>query len=120
MLYFAIAITVVVSLIHLYIFWMETFAWETARVRATFGTDAAFAKASKALAGNQGVYNLVLALGLLAGLALWNVELVMVFLAGVMVVGFYGAATVSERILFVQALPAGVGIMAWVLSLGLH
>jgi len=116
MLYIAIATTLIVVLIHLYIFWMETFAWETPRVRATFGTDAAFAKASKALAANQGVYNLVLALGLLAGLALWNIELIMVFLAGVLIVGFYGAATVSSRILFVQALPAGVGVMAWVLA----
>ena len=116
MYWLAVFLTVLIAALHGFIFWMETIAWETKRVRAIFDTDIEFAAKSKALAGNQGVYNLVLALMLVAGLILGNVQMLVIVLAAIMVVGLYGAATVSSRILYIQALPAGVGIMSWVLA----
>lgn len=58
------------ALLHVYIFWLESFAWTTPRGRATFGTTAAEAEATRELAYNQGFYNLFLALVAGAGVVL--------------------------------------------------
>jgi putative membrane protein len=49
---------------------MESLTWTSKRTRAAFGTTAEEAETTKLLAFNQGFYNLFLALGILAGLAL--------------------------------------------------
>ena len=50
------------ALLHVYIFMLESFQWTTPRTRATFGTTAEEAEATKLLAFNQGFYNLFLAI----------------------------------------------------------
>ena len=50
------------SLLHVYIFTMESLTWTSARTRATFGTTAEEAETTKLLAFNQGFYNLFLAI----------------------------------------------------------
>lgn len=62
----------IAALIHLFIFYLESFAWTSARARATFGTseEEANARATKALAFNQGFYNLFLALMVIIGIVL--------------------------------------------------
>ena len=81
--------TILVALIHLYIMVLEMFLWEAPRTRAAFGTTAEFAKASKTLAANQGLYNGFLAAGLLW--SLWLAEdgtaIRLFFLACVLVAG---------------------------------
>ncbi|MGJ6979509.1 DUF1304 domain-containing protein [Aestuariimicrobium soli] len=57
------------ALVHVYIFWMESFGWTSARVRATFGTSAEEAEATRELAYNQGFYNLFLAITVGVGIA---------------------------------------------------
>lgn len=104
-----IAANVLVSLVaalHLYFLVLEMFLWTTPKGRATFGTDAEFAEASKELAANQGLYNGFLAAGLVWGLISGQADVKLFFLACVIVAGAYGAATVNKRILFVQAVPA--------------
>ena len=56
----ALVFGVLAALTHGYIFLMESLWWSTPRVRATFGTTEAEAKATKELAFNQGFYNLFL------------------------------------------------------------
>ena len=58
------------ALLHVYIFWLESFAWTTPRGRATFGTTPTEAEAARELAYNQGFYNLFLALVAGAGVVL--------------------------------------------------
>lgn len=58
------------SALHIYIFYMESIAWTSPRVRATFGTSEEEANATKEMALNQGFYNLFLALVALIGIAL--------------------------------------------------
>lgn len=48
--------------LHVYIFVMESLTWTSPRTRATFGTSAEEAQATKELAFNQGFYNLFLAI----------------------------------------------------------
>ena len=110
----AAALTALVVLIHLYIVYLEMFAWEQPRTRKAFGTTAEFAAQSKVLAANQGLYNGFLAAGLVWGLWLGDAGFAVktFFLACVLVAGLYGAATASRRILYVQALPAALALVA--------
>lgn len=104
-----------VAALHAYFLYLEMFAWEAPRTRAAFGTTEEFAQASKVLAGNQGLYNGFLAVGLLW--SLWLGEpgrpFTLFLLACVIVAGIYGAATASRRILFIQALPAVLALLAF-------
>lgn len=59
------------ALLHVYIFYMESIAWTSKRVRETFGTTEASAAATKELAFNQGFYNLFLAIAAGLGIALY-------------------------------------------------
>ena len=101
----------IVALEHLYILWMEMFAWETAGKRAFKGSlpDDMF-KPTKKLAANQGLYNGFLSAGLIWSLFIcdknWSNNIALFFLGCVIVAGIYGAITASRKIFFVQAFPA--------------
>jgi putative membrane protein len=101
-----------VALLHVYILVLEMFLWETPRGRKAFGLTPEFAAQTKVLAANQGLYNGFLAAGLFWGLWLGAAGggVRVFFLLCVLVAGLYGAATASKRILFVQALPAAIGL----------
>ncbi len=109
-------LTALVALIHLYILWLEMTQWTTPHGRKVFGTTEEFAQASKVLAANQGLYNGFLAAALIwalaAGLHGAGWQMGAYGLACVIVAGLYGATTVSRRILFVQAVPAGLAMVA--------
>ncbi|MGY4328255.1 putative membrane protein [Bradyrhizobium sp. LB7.2] len=72
------------------------------------------------LAANQGLYNGFLAAGLVWGLVHGNsafaFQIKAFFLLCVILAGAYGAATVSTRILMVQALPAAIALVALFLA----
>src|SRR5258706_8131895 len=95
----ATVLVCLVAAIHVYILWLEMFAWTKTRGRAAFGTTAEFAEASKVLAANQGLYNGFLAAGLIWGAVIQRADVQLFFLACVAVAGVYGALTVSRRIL---------------------
>jgi len=70
------------------------------------------------LAANQGLYNGFLAAGLFWGLWLGagGQGVKVFFLLCVLVAGLYGAATASKKILYVQALPAAIGLVLLLLA----
>lgn len=107
-----------IGALHIYILVMEMLLWETPRVRKIFGTTADFARSTKPLAANQGLYNGFLAAGLFWGI--WQGEtghdVLAFFLICVVVAGVFGAVTVSKRIFFVQALPAILALAALALA----
>jgi putative membrane protein len=108
-----------VAVIHVYILVLEMFLWTTPRGRAAFGTEAAFAEESATLAANQGLYNGFLAAGLIWGLIAGGpvgFQAKLFFLACVAIAGIYGAATVSRRILYVQTVPAVIGLVLVLLA----
>jgi putative membrane protein len=104
----------VVALIHAYIVMLEMVWWDTPRGRKAFGTTAEFSAQSKTLAANQGLYNGFLVAGLVWGLWLGEAGFAIktFFLACVVVAGLYGAATASRKILYIQAAPAALALMA--------
>lgn len=105
-----------IAFIHIYILWLEMFAWTT-RAKKVFKTipKDQFEK-TKVMAANQGLYNGFLAAGLIWSLVIcdvvWSKNIALFFLICVLVAGIYGAATASKRILFVQAVPAALGILS--------
>jgi putative membrane protein len=106
---FAVAL---VALLHLYFLVLEMFLWDKPLGMRVFRLTPEFAKATKALAANQGLYNGFLAAGLAWGLILGAAgdPIKIFFLGCVIVAGAFGAATVNMRILWVQALPAAIAL----------
>ncbi|WP_284162786.1 DUF1304 domain-containing protein [Frigidibacter sp. SD6-1] len=104
-----------IAALHLNILWFEMFAWESRgpKIFRSFPKDL-FAP-TKVMAANQGLYNGFLAAGLI-----WSLiapepmarPLASFFLGCVLVAGLFGALTASRRILYVQALPAALGLAA--------
>ena len=114
----ALLLVAVVALSHLGFMVLEMFYWNHPIGRQIFETTPDFAAASAVLAANQGLYNGFLAAGLvwglLHGVAAFAFQIKIFFLICVITAGIYGAATVSGRILLVQAAPAAIAlIMLW-------
>jgi putative membrane protein len=107
-----------VALLHVYILVLEMFLWDKPAGLRAFGQTQQAAAATKVLAANQGLYNGFLAAGLFWGLSLGagGHGVKTFFLACVLVAGLYGAATASRKILFVQALPAAIGLALLLLA----
>jgi putative membrane protein len=109
-------LVVLVALLHGYFLVLEMFLWTRPLGLKTFGQSLQKATDSAALAANQGLYNGFLAAGLIWGLLHPNpgvgFQIKVFFLLCVVVAGVYGAATVSRRILVVQAAPAALALIA--------
>jgi putative membrane protein len=110
-----------VAIEHLYILYMEMFAWETLG-KKTFkkALPEELFKPTKGLAANQGLYNGFLAAGLIWSLFIsdpqWSFNVSTFFLSCVIVAGLYGAITASKSIFFKQALPAIITLILSLLS----
>jgi putative membrane protein len=113
-------VVALVALLHIYFLVLEMFLWDKPAGLKAFGQTPESAAATKVLAANQGLYNGFLAAGLLWGLWLGptGFGVKVFFLLCVLIAGLYGAATASRKILFVQALPAAVGLVLVWLSRG--
>lgn len=107
-------LTGLVAAIHVYIVVLEMLLWDTERGRKTFGMTEEFARSTKVLAANQGLYNGFLAAGLIWGIWLGDAgdPVKIFFLLCVAVAGAFGAATVSLRILLIQTVPALIALAA--------
>ncbi|MDB5257794.1 MAG: hypothetical protein JWM14_2489 [Chitinophagaceae bacterium] len=110
-----------VALEHLYILYLEMFAWETLGKKTFKGSLAPelFAP-TKRLAANQGLYNGFLSAGLIWSFfitdSIWQSNIAVFFLSCVTVAGLYGAYSASKRIFFVQALPAIIALIVTLIA----
>ncbi|GAB3949171.1 DUF1304 domain-containing protein [Spirosoma harenae] len=105
-----------VAVEHIYILWLEMFAWTT-RGRKTFRSfPSDLFEPTKSLAANQGLYNGFLAAGLIWSLLIqntaWSIYVAIFFLSCVIVAGVFGALTAQKSIFWVQAMPAIVALIA--------
>ena len=112
-------VVALVGLLHVYILVLEMFLWTGHAGRKAFGLTPEFAEQTRVLGANQGLYNGFLAAGLIWSLvadpALARPVATYVLLC-VLVAGIYGAMTASRRILYVQAVPAALAILALYLA----
>ena len=105
----------IVAALHVWFMVLEMALWQKPLGLRTFGMTAEQAQSTAVLAAIQGLYNGFLAAGLLVGLVIAEPSALyfrLFFLGCVVVAGLFGAATVSRRILFVQALPAAIAFLA--------
>lgn len=118
-MYIAASIVVaLVAMLHVYFLVLEMFFWQKPIGLRTFRLTPQAAAASKTLAANQGLYNGFLAAGLFWGLWLGSEgeHIRLFFLGCVLIAGFYGAATASRKILYIQAAPAALGLVLVLMS----
>jgi putative membrane protein len=118
MIWIANILVALVALLHIYFLVLEMFLWTRPLGLKTFRNSPEKAEDSAVLAANQGLYNGFLAAGLIWGLVqgvpAFAFQIKTFFLLCVIVAGVYGAATVSRRILLVQAAPAAIAlILLW-------
>ena len=104
-----------VALLHVYILWLEMFAWTTRGKKTFKSIPVDLFEKTKALAANQGLYNGFLAAGLFWSLLIcdpaWSANVAYFFLGCIFVAGVYGAITAQKSILFVQTVPATITII---------
>jgi putative membrane protein len=107
-----------IALLHIYFLVLEMFLWDKPAGLRAFNQTQEAAAACKVLAANQGLYNGFLAAGLFWGLipGPGGVSTKIFFLSCVLVAGLFGAATASRKILFIQAMPAALGLALVFLS----
>ncbi len=113
----AIVLTAIVALEHLYILYIEMFAWETTGRKVFKGAlpDELFSS-TKGLAANQGLYNGFLAAGLLWSFFIddvtWSFNVRVFFLCCVVVAALYGGFRSSKSIILKQGFPAILALVA--------
>ena len=117
----SLAANIVVGLIgvlHVYILVLEMFLWDKPAGMRAFGNSQAAATATKVLAANQGLYNGFLAAGLFWGLWLGaaGFAVKVFFLLCVFVAGLYGGYSASRKIIFIQSVPAAIGLALLMLA----
>ena len=117
----SLAANIVVGLIcvlHVYILVLEMFLWDKPVGMRAFGNSQAAATATKVLAANQGLYNGFLAAGLFWGLSLGaaGFAVKVFFLLCVFVAGLYGGYSASRKIIFIQSVPAAIGLALLMLA----
>lgn len=121
MLFLSKIIITLIALEHLYILWIEMFAWTSVGKKVFRGAmPPEMFEATRVLAANQGLYNGFLAAGLIWSLLIpnpiWSQNVATFFLACVAIAGIYGSLTAAKSIFFVQALPAIIGLIIVLMS----
>lgn len=108
-----------IALLHVYILVLEMFLWDKPAGRKAFGHSQEMASLSKVLAANQGLYNGFLAAGLFWGLYLGEAgfDIKVFFLGCILVAGIYGGLTAKIKIIYIQAVPAALGLALLFLKL---
>jgi putative membrane protein len=105
---------VVVAALHLGFLILEMFLWTKPFGLRTFRLTPEIAQASAGLAANQGLYNGFLAAGLVWGViggdGAYSIRLF--FLGCVIVAGVFGGFTAKRSILYIQALPGLLALLA--------
>lgn len=105
-------LVIVVALLHVGFLALEMFFWDHPVGRKRFGMTPEYSKASASLAANQGLYNGFLAAGLIWGLIAGDASIKIFFLVCVVIAGIYGAITARRTILYIQALPGLLALLA--------
>lgn len=110
-----------VAFLHIYILWLEMFAWTTKARKVFRSLQPDMFEKTKSMAANQGLYNGFLAAGLIWSLIIeneaWSINVATFFLLCVLVAGAFGAATVQKKIFVVQGIPAILGLAAIYLNI---
>lgn len=107
-----------VAVLHFGFLVLEMFLWNKPFGRKVFALSPELAEGSAPLAANQGLYN-----GFLAGGLIWSLTgpegafaIKIFFLTCVIVAGIFGGLTAKRSILFLQALPGAMALVATLMA----
>ncbi len=117
---FGDGIAVLVALMHVYVFALESILWSRPRTAKVFKVSEEESRASKLFAFNQGFYNLFLAAEAVVGLAIGSRPLVDFAMASVLGAGtvLFFSAPRLRRLALVQGLPPAVYLALRIASRG--
>lgn len=116
MLFVANILIGIVAVLHIGFLVLEMFLWDHPVGRRSFKMTPEYSKESATLAANLGLYNGFLAAGLIWGLVIGDAAVKIFFLLCVLIAGIYGGLTAKRSILYMQALPALLALVAVFLS----
>lgn len=109
----------ILAIEHLYILWIEMFAWTTKGPIIFKKFSKEVFNQTKEMASNMGLYNGFLSAGLFWSLLIdnqiWAKNISVFFVSCVIVAGIYGAITAEKSIFVKQALPAIITIVLLIL-----
>jgi putative membrane protein len=106
-------LTALVAVEHVFILVAEMFLWTTPYGQRAFALTAEKAKETRVLAANQGLYNGFLAAGLVWSFVAPDPRPIRLFFLGcVVVAGVFGGLTALRKILYLQAVPAALALVA--------
>ncbi len=108
----ATALLLLVAIEHVWILILEMFLWTQPLGLKTFRQSLQSAQATRVLAANQGLYNGFLAAGLFWSVATGDRPVQLFFVSCVLIAGIYGGLTAKRSILYIQALPALLALLA--------
>ena len=104
----------VTALLHFYFLVLEMFLWTKPKGMKTFRMSPEQAQSTAVLAANQGLYNGFLAVGLIWAIVhpdpAFSKQLSIFFNCCVLAAAAYGGYSVGKKILFIQGLPAAIGL----------
>lgn len=109
---FANILVIIVAILHVGFLALEMFFWDHDFGRKRFKMTPEYSKTSASLAANQGLYNGFLAAGLVWGLITGDASIKIFFLVCVVIAGIFGGLTARRTILYVQALPGLLALLA--------
>jgi len=112
MIVLARGLVILVALLHIGFLVLEMFLWTGPIGQRVFAMTPEFAEQSAVLAANQGFYNGLVAAGLLWGALRNNREFMIFFTLCVVAAGIYGGLTAKISILYMQAAPGFVALLA--------
>jgi len=110
----SIILICIVALEHLYFLILEMFLWTTPKGIKAFGLKSKqFAKDTKVLAANQGLYNGFLAAGLIFSIIEKDLKTALFFLFFVTIAGIYGSYSTKQiKLFYIQAIPAILAVIS--------
>lgn len=108
------------ALIHLYVFVLESLLWGRPRTNRTFGLKPQDVEATRLMAFNQGIYNLLLAAAVLVGFFWVGTIGLVLMIYGLVSIAVAGAALLLSaprlwRSALIQLVPAlaGLAVLVW-------
>ncbi len=114
-------LTGIIALEHLYILYVEMFAWTSLGRKIAKEDDELFFTTTKSMAANQGLYNGFLAAGFIWSIFVkdteWSQYIGVFFSSCVLVAGVFGGLSVSKSIFLKQGLPAGILLVILIINL---
>lgn len=114
----SILLLVIVALEHFYFLILEMFFWTKPKGLKAFGLKSIeFAKDTKVLAANQGLYNGFLSAGLIFSVIENEIKIALFFLSCIIIAGVYGAYSTKQiKLFYIQSVPAMFAMLFTVVS----